>query len=410
MLHSLFRSGLVLACLGLFLVPGTTWAQKDRPRKVSDEAKLFSADAIKEANGVIADIKKKHHKDLMIETRESVEGDPAKWVRKQADEIGIDGVLILITTKPKHFEIYVGNKTREKYFLTDNRDRVKEILKSNLGKNRDQALGDVVHYTLESMDKNVPAVAPPRQKVEQPVERPRPAPVQHPVEPRPVREAGAPNWVGWICLIVAVLVVIWVVFALIRALTSFGGGGYGYGGYPGYGYGYGGGFFTGMLGGMFGAMAGMWIYNHMFGGHAIYTSNGMVDWSGGSASAAAGVAPYEADTSGTTAGGDWGDNDGGGGDAGGGDAGGGDWGGGGDAGGGGGDWGGDAGGGGGGDWGGGGDAGGGGGDWGGGGDAGGGGGDWGGGGGGGDWGGGGGGDWGGGGGGDFGGGGGGGDW
>src|SRR5262245_31272737 len=115
MLHSLLRTGLVLAFFGLLLAPGTTWAQgKERPRKVSDDANLFTAGAIKEANEVIAEIKKKHHKDLVIETRKSVDGKPAEWVKQHADEIGVDGVYILITTQPKHFEIYVGNKTREK--------------------------------------------------------------------------------------------------------------------------------------------------------------------------------------------------------------------------------------------------------------------------------------------------------
>jgi uncharacterized protein len=383
MLQSLYRAGLFAVLFGLLFTP-FAWGQTTRAHKVDDDAKLFSQGAVDAANSVIAQIKEKHHKDLVIETRtDGPKDEPAKWAAKRADTLGVDGVYIMISTNPKHFEVYVGNKTLEKnYFNQDDRSKVKKILSGKLGSKRDEALHDVVTYTRDTMDRHHPA------KAQQVQARKEPVQAQHPVGHRDPGETNIPPWVGWVCMIVAVLFVVWIIFAIIRAMTgAMGGGGYGYGG--GYGGG-GGGFFTGMLGGLFGAMAGMWIYNNFFGGHAVMGSNGAVNWGGGS-DGAAGSAPYEADTGGTSEGGDWGGK----GDdaaegAGKGDDGGGDWGGkGGD----------DGGGGGGGGWfgGGGGDAGGGG-DWGGGG------------GGGGDWGGGGGGDWGGGGGGDFGGGGGGGDW
>src|SRR5262249_15110840 len=157
-----------------------------------------------------------------------------------------------------------------KYFTEADRDEVKDLLKSNLGKNPNQALLKVVRYTSDTMDRHHPP---------KPAEGPKVNPAQQPVihpnnqVDRPMREHGMNNsWVGWVCMIVAVLVVVWVIFAIIRAIIGMFSGGYGgYGGGPGYGGGYGyggGGFFTGMLGGLFGSMAGMWIYNNMFGGHA----------------------------------------------------------------------------------------------------------------------------------------------
>jgi TLP18.3/Psb32/MOLO-1 phosphatase superfamily protein len=400
MLNCLFRIGLTAVLFGLLFVPGVSLAQKEgRPRHVHDEAKLFSKDAVTQANKTIDKIKKSHGKDLFIETVESGEknkDDRTKWAKGRFNEFGVDGIYVVVSKSPSFYRYYIGDNTREKgYFKKADIETLEKTLSqiTKEGK-RDDALVEVANYVLEAMNEHARAKSTeqpaPKKKAgapevvnQQPVKRPDPP--RHEVQ----HENSMPPWVGWVCTIVAILFVVWIVYAIIRAMTGFGGGGgYGYGG-GGYGYGGGGGgFFTGMLGGLFGAMAGMWIYNNFFGGHAAYRNDGSVDWGSGGNDAGGGssATPYEADTSeGGTGGG--GDDDAGGG------------GGGGDAGGGGGDWGGgggdDGGGGGGGDWGGGG------------GDAGG-GGDWGGGGGGGDWGGGGG-DWGGGGGGDFGGGGG-GDW
>jgi hypothetical protein len=393
MLSTLGRIGLMAAFLGLLFVPGAALAQpkEGRARHVHDEAKLFSKEAIEQANKTIDKIKKAHGKDLYIETVESGEknkDDRNKWAKSRFNEFGIDGIYIVVSKNPGFYRYFVGNNTREKgYFTTADIEKMNETLKqiSKEGK-RDQTLNEVASFVLERMNEHArtKGEATPKKKGEvaqQPVGG-RQDPVRHEPGAAP-QKSEMPPWVGWVCIIVAVLFVVWIIFAIIRAMTSMGGGGYG-GGYGGGGYGYGGGggLFTGMLGGLFGAMAGMWIYNHMFGGHATYAPNGGVNWGGDQGATGSAAEPYQSDTAdgGTVGGGD--DDAGGGGDDAGG--GGGDWGGGGDAGdagGGGGDWGGGGGDAGGGDWGGGGDAGGdwggGGGDWGGGGgDFGGGGGDW----------------------------------
>ncbi len=379
MFQTFSKLGLAAALCGLMLVPSVTWAQGVIAKKVHDEAGIFSKDTVARANKVIANIKEKHKKDLFIETIEKDKAPPkeerAKWAKQRFEDFAIDGVYVVIVHgKGLGYQFYVGDKTRTSgYFGTKDMDKLKTILDTQLSKNADDTLTEVVNYTLETMNEHAQTkgatttpAAPKKKAAAAPA--PPPAPVVHRDQNH---GEGMPGWVGWVCLIVGGLLVVWVVFALIRALTGGMGGGGGYG--PGYGGGYGGGgggFFTSMLGGMFGAMAGMWMYNHFFGGHSTYSDWGMNTPPGHTPTgeSVSTTEPYEADT-GVGGGGSGGDEDaggGGGGDAGGGDAGGGgDWGGGGGGDAGGGDWGGgvgDAGGGG--DWGGGG---GGGGDWGGGG-------------------------------------------
>jgi hypothetical protein len=149
--------GLLAALMGLLLLQSAT-AQKQKVRPVSDELKLFSEKAIDEANAIIARIKETHHKDLVIETKEK--GVPAKeaekWANERYDTLGLDGVYIIITKEPRHFEVVAGIKTREKgYFTQDDVQEVVKILRSNLGKNSDEALLKVAKYTLNRMNRQL---------------------------------------------------------------------------------------------------------------------------------------------------------------------------------------------------------------------------------------------------------------
>src|ERR1019366_6373820 len=90
-------------------------AKKYAPRLVKDEAKLFSDKAVKDVDAIVTKIRETHQKDLFIETLEK--GIDVKefagWARERADKAGVDGVYIVITTMPKHFQVVVGDKTRE---------------------------------------------------------------------------------------------------------------------------------------------------------------------------------------------------------------------------------------------------------------------------------------------------------
>jgi hypothetical protein len=137
---------------GLFLLGG----QKDKPRQVQDEAKLFTEKAIEEANSLIAKIKETHQKDLLIETKEKgpAAKAAAKWAFERATTLGVEGIYIIITTEPRHFEVYVTEKTRKSGLITiGDRDEIVALLKGNLGKNKDDALLKVVNYTQDTFNK-----------------------------------------------------------------------------------------------------------------------------------------------------------------------------------------------------------------------------------------------------------------
>jgi uncharacterized protein len=338
-------------------------AQPAKPaRTVQDDLGMFSTEAKAKANAEIARIKQAHHKDLMIEA--VVAPNPPKgldvndkaavnryidqWADTKFKNEQIDGVLVVFVEKGalKKIRVRVGPKTASMGLFTKNNadellQRIQEKMKSG---DKDSALMTATSYVADTMRHHA-----------QPAARGSNAPAPTPggeqrAEPTPI--------MTWVLIGLGVLLVFWLISAIIRGFSSMGGGGGGgYG--PGYGYGGGGGgggggFMNGFLGGLFGAAAGMWAYNHFFGG------GGPSAYAGGPASS--GYPSNEPTDVGAGdpigAGGDYGDvdkgaieapDDAGGGDWGGGDAGGGgDWGGGGgDFGGGGGDWGG---GGGGGDW------------------------------------------------------------
>src|SRR5437870_38163 len=106
MLNSICRIGLTVVLFGSLLAPHVLAGGKSRP--VQDDAKLFGAKALDEANAIIATIKDKHGKDLIIETKEKGAPDlesSAKQAAARAEFLasksGLDGVYIIITKDPK---------------------------------------------------------------------------------------------------------------------------------------------------------------------------------------------------------------------------------------------------------------------------------------------------------------------
>ncbi|MBI3823158.1 MAG: hypothetical protein HY289_10830 [Planctomycetes bacterium] len=154
MLHAASKAGLIVVVAVLALVLGSHAGQKDRPRPVSDELKLFSAKAIEDANAVIAKIKEKHRKDLLIETVQK--GVPAKearqWAIERAKSAGVDGIYIVITLKPKHFEVVVSPKTAS-LFPEGDREEVVKMIRTKLGTSNDEVLLAIARHVLETMDR-----------------------------------------------------------------------------------------------------------------------------------------------------------------------------------------------------------------------------------------------------------------
>jgi hypothetical protein len=94
------------------------------PPEVNDQAKFFSAEAIKKANAKILDIARKFDRDVLVETFETppdtslekVKAMSVKerddyfrgWVKKRCQERAVHGLYVLICKDPKY--LYVGQE------------------------------------------------------------------------------------------------------------------------------------------------------------------------------------------------------------------------------------------------------------------------------------------------------------
>ncbi len=305
---------------------------------VFDDAKLYSAEGIDRAKGVVSATKFDHGLHVTVDTYAeptaekkaaalAAKDDKEKWHKfmhdwavERAKGDKAKGVYILICHKPGGVAVIADRTTRDRGFSKENEQKVYEALVKafqDAGKEadgvkqatlRDAGLKSAMEYIVADLKDTTVATA---------------------VNAANHSNSGGGFWSkygGWICIGVVVLVVIWVAIALFRALSGGGGGG---GGGMGGGGG-GGGFMSSMFGGLFGAMAGMWIYNSMFGGGGMFGGSDSSNNSYGDSGADGGTSAGDGDYSGDDGASGGFDDGGGGGDYGGG----GDWGGGGDGGGG----------------------------------------------------------------------------
>ena len=142
-------------CL-LFLIPASALIGAQDEKKlhtVKDEAKVFSKETVEEVNATVAKIKKKHGKDLLIETvNEGPDKDKApKWASERYEKEGLDGVYIVIAKKPGYFRIVVGDTTLKKLFKKDDVTELEKILGSK--QSRDKKIVQAAVYVLDTMNK-----------------------------------------------------------------------------------------------------------------------------------------------------------------------------------------------------------------------------------------------------------------
>jgi uncharacterized protein len=292
---------------------------------VRDQAGMFSADAVKQAEAELNQVERTHRIATVIETVGSLQGqDIADVSLDRAERSGIHGIYILIARDEHKLYSRVSGQYR-RAINAGRQAQIREAIEAGF-KKRDfdggllqgvKAIRTVVDDAV-SKDGRLPAGAPPGGRG-----RALPMPRGH------QGGFGLGTLLGIGLVIVAVLIGIRLLGAL------FGGGARGYGApggmrRPGFGPGYGapggGGFMSSLFGGIGGALAGNWLYDQFSGRHhggysdsSAYGGTPTVgpdpdDWSSGGGGAWGG-----GDAGG---GGDWG---GGGGDWGGGDGGGGDW-------------------------------------------------------------------------------------
>jgi hypothetical protein len=306
---------IVLALLALFVGAAPRNAVALDPQ-VRDDAGFFSPSAIRQANDIIRQIKTVHNKDFMIETYPGIPPEMQgqysdqnkdqffqEWNTRRAQQLGVNGVYVLITKEPGHVEVGVGKETRQRAFTLADRDRVRDILlRAFRAKQFDQGLLSAVTAAKEAFDRNMAATGaggglsgssagggasggagggglpdsgsarslPGPQSNVPPANAPTNVPIR--------RSATSCGALGGCLPILLIVIGIIVVVSIFRRMRRGGGGyggsggggpapgapyppqgGYGYG--PGYGGG-GGGFGRGLLGGLLGGWLGGWAQDH----------------------------------------------------------------------------------------------------------------------------------------------------
>lgn len=135
------RSHILLAVLTLFLLfatggPGLA-QQQQQVSPIRDDAPFFSADAVKQAEAVIEQIRIVHQKDVRIETfpdipkefqgRFEQQGKARffeQWVAERAAARRVDGVYVLVCESPRRVQVWVGNRTARTAFTVADRDEL----------------------------------------------------------------------------------------------------------------------------------------------------------------------------------------------------------------------------------------------------------------------------------------------
>jgi uncharacterized membrane protein YgcG len=135
--------------------------------QIKDEAKFFSADAVKKANEQIRDIARKYGRDLLIETFPKVPDDQAEKVkamskaerekffvqwaeRRMSDEV-VNGVYILICKSPSHLQVRVSRKAESAFSRQDRDELARKLLGDFREKRYDEGLQAAVKFVEQKL-------------------------------------------------------------------------------------------------------------------------------------------------------------------------------------------------------------------------------------------------------------------
>ncbi len=135
--------------------------------EIKDEAKFFSAEAIKDANKQIREIARKYEKDLFIETVAAVPSaeidrvkamSPAErrkffvnWATDRAEAAVVNGIYVFVCKDPTHIQVVVTPKARRDF---DNaaRDKLAVLLVREFRDKRyDDGLREAVKFVTEKL-------------------------------------------------------------------------------------------------------------------------------------------------------------------------------------------------------------------------------------------------------------------
>jgi uncharacterized membrane protein YgcG len=141
--------------------------------QVWDEAHFLKLQTIDPVDQVLNDIQSRFGKDLMIETFASIPDDLKPnlqkdgkdkfyegWSVSEGQELGINGLLILITGDPPHIQVTVGLDTRKKAFTLADRDELLEVLANAFRqKDFDGGILRAAQFVRDRMTRNMAAGA-----------------------------------------------------------------------------------------------------------------------------------------------------------------------------------------------------------------------------------------------------------
>lgn len=179
-----------------FLVVAAMVASLARPAPAGihqawDEAHFVKVQTIEQIDQILDDIHARFGKDLMIETFASIPDDfkpnlekegkdkfYAGWTRSEAYQLGVNGVIILITGDPKHLQVEVGRETQTKAFTLADRDElIEKMADAFKAKDYDNGLLGAAQFVRDRMARNLGGGgATPPPPATQPVTSPSPAP------------------------------------------------------------------------------------------------------------------------------------------------------------------------------------------------------------------------------------------
>jgi len=139
------------------------------PPPIKDDGKFFSAEAVDKTNKKIKEIYAKFKKDVVIETYAGIpEGkklpeDPkkvgeffAEWAKTRAQELGINGVYVLICKMPTRLRTEVDPETLRRAFTNADDDRLrKRIIAAFREKKFDEGLTGGVEVIEAALKANV---------------------------------------------------------------------------------------------------------------------------------------------------------------------------------------------------------------------------------------------------------------
>lgn len=137
--------------------------------QVWDEAHFAKPQSVGQIDQILAEIHDRFSKDLMIETFPGIPDDLKQkyqeqgkekfyegWTRSEAFQLGVNGVMVLVTGDPAHLQVEVGLDTRQRAFTLDDRNELVEVLvKAFEKKDFDGGMLQAAQFVRDRMARNL---------------------------------------------------------------------------------------------------------------------------------------------------------------------------------------------------------------------------------------------------------------